>query len=123
MKVLSFDSNIVIDLLIGVQEAADEIRVADQPWISRVTWIEVLSKIDEGSSIGATERVLSRFAIDELSEPISHRAPALRRGGRKLKLADAVILASAQINGRTLVTRNTKDFPPGSPGVHVPYTL
>ena len=40
---------------------------------------------------------------------------------RSLKRADAVILASAQVNGRVLVTRNTQDFPASMPGLHVPY--
>ena len=40
-----------------------------------------------------------------------------------MKLLDAFILATAQVNGAILVTRNTKDFPATMPGVRVPYTL
>ena len=36
---------------------------------------------------------------------------------------DAIILATAQIRGRVLVTRNTRDFPANMPGIRVPYTL
>ena len=63
------------------------------------------------------------FMIDELSIPIGQHAAALRRERPRLKLADAVILASAQFNQRILVTRNTKDFPASTPGVRVPYTF
>jgi hypothetical protein len=40
-----------------------------------------------------------------------------------MKLLDAMILATAQVNGAILVTRNTKDFPANMPGIRVPYTL
>ena len=36
---------------------------------------------------------------------------------------DAFILATAQVNGAILITRNTKDFPVNMPGIRVPYTL
>jgi len=47
----------------------------------------------------------------------------MRRRERKVKLPDAIILATAELEGRLLVTRNTKDFPSDDPGVRVPYTL
>ncbi len=40
-----------------------------------------------------------------------------------MKLLDAIILATAQVNGAILITRNTHDFPAAMPGVRVPYTL
>ena len=40
-----------------------------------------------------------------------------------MKLLDALILATAQIYGAILVTRNTRDFPATMPGIRVPYTL
>jgi hypothetical protein len=40
-----------------------------------------------------------------------------------MKLLDAFILATAQVNGAILITRNTKDFPVNMPGIRVPYTL
>jgi predicted nucleic acid-binding protein len=51
------------------------------------------------------------------------RAAALRRERPRLKLPDAIILATAQTRGRVLVTRNTKDFPAEMPGIRVPYVL
>lgn len=41
---------------------------------------------------------------------------ALVRRTNKLKLLDAMILATAQVSGRVLVTRNTKDFGEGGKG-------
>ena len=43
--------------------------------------------------------------------------------GTKMKLLDAMILATAQVNGAILVTRNTTDFPAQMPGIRVPYVL
>ena len=66
---------------------------------------------------------LSHFGLDEIDEEIAQRAAALRRDRPRLKSPDAIILATAQIRGRVLVTRNIKDFPAAMPGIRVPYTL
>lgn len=118
----SFDTNILIDALNGIVAAQTLLDEVEDRWISRLTWIEVLSKVDE-CALKETELMLSAFEIDEVTVLISERAAQLRNERRRLKLVDAVILASAQVNGRMLATRNTKDFPAGTPGIHVPYTL
>ena len=119
MSRYSFDSNILIDSLNGDVVARSEIARAERPSISRVTWIEVLSK-ERGGTLRQIELFLSGFSIDEVDIRISARAAALRRERPRLKLADAVILASAQVHQRILVTRNTKDFPADMPGIRVP---
>ncbi|MET0180419.1 MAG: PIN domain-containing protein [Novosphingobium sp.] len=122
MSGYSFDSNILIESLNGEAVARAEIARVDRPWISRVTWIEVLSK-ERGGTLKVIERFLAGFSVDELDARIAAHAAALRRERPRLKLADAVILASAQVNHRILVTRNTKDFPPAMPGIRVPCFL
>lgn len=122
MSGVSFDSNILIDALNGNAAAQDELERASDRWISRVTWIEVMSKVND-TTLRPTELLLSAFDVDELTPEIGRRAATLRNARRKLLLPDAVILASAQLGGRVLVTRNSKDFPPDMPGIHVPYTL
>lgn len=87
-----------------------------------MAWIEVLSKGGEGVIQDALT-FLSRFGLDEIDEEISRRAAALRRERPRLKSPDAIILATAQIRGRVLITRNTKDFPAAMPGIRVPYVL
>ncbi|MDP9057317.1 MAG: type II toxin-antitoxin system VapC family toxin [Pseudomonadota bacterium] len=121
MSGYSFDSNILIDALNGTPEAHAEIARVERPSISRITWIEVLSK-ERGGTLRIIENFLDGFEIDELDARISRHAAALRRERAGLKLADSVILASAQVNHRILVTRNTKDFPAEMPGIRVPYT-
>jgi predicted nucleic acid-binding protein len=122
----TFDANIVIDALAGYEPARSEIQRAvaqgSRPWISRMAWIEVLSK---GDTVVVKEALafLSNFGLDEIDEEISLRAAALRRDRPRLKSPDAIILATALTRGRVLVTRNTKDFPAEMPGIRVPYQL
>jgi predicted nucleic acid-binding protein len=121
----AFDSNILIDLLRGQAEARAELRRAvdlGRVWISRMVWIEVMSK-GAGEGLERAKKLLSNFGVDELDSEIAERAAALRRDRPRLKSPDAIILATAQTRGRVLVTRNTKDFPANMPGVRVPYSL
>lgn len=126
MSGFSFDSNILVDTLVGHAPAGLEIRRAfaagSRAWISRVVWIEVLSR-GSPEELRKAERLLSGFAIDEVDAEISARAAALRRDRPRLRLPDAIILASALVRGRVLITRNIKDFPANMPGVRVPYIL
>lgn len=122
MSAASFDSNILIDALRGHGHAQAELERVDDRWISRITWIEIMSRVDDGS-VKPTTSLLAAFMIDELDAEIAARAAMLRNERRSLKLPDAVILASAQVRGRILVTRNTRDFPAKLPGIRVPYTL
>lgn len=122
MSTASFDSNILIDALNGYERAERELERVSESWISRVTWIEVMSRVDE-ATVAPTRLLLSAFKVDELDTQIAERAALLRNERRSLKVADAIILASAQVRGRILVTRNTKDFPANMPGIRVPYTI
>ncbi len=122
----SLDANILIDALIGHRPAQVEmgriVETGSRMWISRMAWIEALSKGDD-IVVREAVRFLSRFGLDEIDEEISMRAAALRRQRAGLKSPDAIILATAQARGRVLITRNTRDFPATMPGIRVPYTL
>ena len=85
-----------------------------------MVWIEVLSK-GSVASIRDAAAFLSGFGVDELDEEVADRAAALRRERPRLKSPDAIILATALVRGRVLVTRNTRDFPASMPGIRVPY--
>jgi predicted nucleic acid-binding protein len=115
-----FDTNILIDALARRPQALAELRRATRPWISRVTWIEVLAGVPVPARV-ETEQYLAHFSIRELSPEIARRAADLRFHKRSLKLPDAVIFASAQEHGAILVTRNVKDFPAAMPGIRIPY--
>ena len=116
-----FDTNIVIDMLHNRPAAWAELRSITRAWISRMTWIEVMSGVPDAAA-NETEEFLRLFAMSEIDEEIGRRAAALRHQRKSLKSPDAIILASAQVSGRILVTRNTKDFPAEMPGIRVPYS-
>lgn len=120
MSQIHFDTNIVIDALHDRPEAWSEIKRATRAWISRMTWIEVLAGVPEGANAD-TEEFLKLFAMSEIDEEVARRAAAIRHQRKSMKVPDAVILASAQVSGRILVTRNIKDFPENMPGIRVPY--
>lgn len=122
MSDIHFDTNIVIDVLHNRPLAWAELKRARRAWISRMTWIEVMAGVPD-SATAETEEFLRLFAMHEIDEEVSRRAAAIRHQRKSIKIPDAVILASAQVAGRILVTRNTKDFPAEMPGIRVPYNV
>lgn len=126
MSGFTYDSNILIDALGGSTLAKAELArgasLGGRVWISRMVWVEVMSK-GSPQDMRQTEHFLTGFGIDEVDGEIGGRAAALRRERPRLKSPDAIILATAQLRNRLLVTRNTKDFPAEMPGIRVPYIL
>ncbi len=116
-----FDSNIVIDWLNRQPKAKAELLRYKRHRISRIVWTEVLAG-EELEDREAVQQVISAFEVVEIDARISSAAADIRHR-TKMKLMDAYILATAQVNGAILITRNTKDFPVEMPGIRVPYKL
>jgi len=114
-----FDTNILIDYLNAVPEARDELLRYEQRSISIITWMEVLIGARPEHS-AATRGFLNGFDVIALDGSIAESAVRLRQEHR-IKLPDAIIWASAEVHAMLLVTRNTKDFPAGDPGIRIPY--
>jgi len=117
-----FDTNILIDYLNGVYEAADEIRQYEERNIRILTWMEVLAGINNTVEENVIHGFLSTFNIIDLDIHTAERAVKLRKTHR-MKLPDAIIYATAQESGCIFVTRNSKDFQPSWPDVRVPYQI
>jgi len=115
------DSNILIGHLKGLVQAQTEFDRYENRAISIVTWIELLAGSTAANETGV-RALLESFDTVDLDRDVATEAASLRRAYR-IKLPDAVIWASARTQGRLLVTRNTKDFPAGDPGVRVPYAV
>jgi hypothetical protein len=117
-----FDTNILIDHLNGVARATRELKRSADPAISMITWIEVMT----GASTQDEEAILRAFLLNfqclPVSSVVAERAAGVRRQMR-IKMLDAIILATSEVVGRVLVTRNVKDFPSGVRGVKVPYKV
>jgi len=116
-----FDTNILIDYLNEAPQARAEIQRYSDKAISIVTWMEVMVGADP-SVEAATCAFLDDFELLGLDEKVAERAVRLRRSHR-IRLPDAIIWATAQVNSMLLVTRNTKDFPASDPGIRAPYRL
>jgi predicted nucleic acid-binding protein len=116
-----FDTNILIDYLSGIPQARHEIEQYSGRAISIVTWMEVMA----GTTPQDEKQIrafLLTFTTLPLTAEVAERAFDLRRQ-RKIKLADAIIQATAQVEDRLLITRNTRDFPVRDPDIRIPYSL
>ena len=121
MKAL-FDTNVLIDYFRGCHAAAEELKRYSTRLISVMTTMELLvGARDRGDEL-QLRGLLASFEEVELSSPVMERAVMLRRQHR-LKLPDAIVYASAQVEDCPLVTRNHHDFPPAWPDVRIPYAL
>lgn len=117
-----FDTNILIDLFCGRIEAKQTMDLyPPQHAISLITWMEVMVGAKRFHQENQTRMALSAFDVIGVSLEIAERGVSLRQE-YGMKLPDAIILATAHLHRRELVTRNTKDFA-GLPGVILPYSL
>jgi predicted nucleic acid-binding protein len=116
-----FDTKIVVDYLNAVPEARTELQRYTRKAISIITWMEVMVGADHDVE-AETRSFLGGFDVVAVDEHIAERAVSLR-GSHQIKLPDAVIWATAQVHAMLLVTRKTRDFPEGDPGVRAPYKL
>ena len=118
-----FDTNILVDYLNAVPEARTEFKRYTEKAISIVTWMEVMAGAADEAERQALRQFLCAFERAELSEVVMERAARLRSETR-LRLPDAIILATALCASLMLITRNTKDFDTAVwPNIRVPYRV
>ncbi len=115
-----FDTNILIDYLLGIEAARETIERYSVPVISIVTWMEVLVGAVDEEEETAIHPFLDRFERIDISGAIALRAVRLRRA-QHIRLPDAIIWATAQEVGCPLISRDTKAFPRGAGGIILPY--
>ena len=116
------DTNILIDFLGGHREAQGLLASLNGAVISIVSWIEVLAGARSSEEEGMLKAFLDAWPIIPLDVDIAQRAAGIRREQR-IKLPDAIVLATAQREHRKLVTRNTKDFDANDLHIIVPYQI
>lgn len=116
-----FDTNILIDYLDGHGGAKKEVDIFKQRYVSRITWIELLVGAHTKSEEDIIRDFLNKkFELIEIDQEVAELSIQIRKS-TKLKLPDAIILASAECRHCLVVTRNTRDFPIQSPNIRVPY--
>lgn len=129
MAVVLFDTNILIDHTLGIREASRELAGYDRAAISAINWIEVTCALmEEGRAQFEQDLADAGIAILQTTPEIMRRAAEIRSGRnmaigmRVPKLPDCIIWATAEVEGRTIVTRNPDDFGGvANPRVRVPY--
>ena len=115
------DSNIIIYYLNGDSTIYDFIgqhKVISA--ISLITYYEVLNYDFSEQEELTVREFLDGFEVLSVSKNIINKALENRKS-KKIKMADNFILATAQIFGLDIVTRNTKDFEPFTHGLLNPF--
>jgi len=133
MEKVLIDSNILMDLMNGVQAARTEVSYYSDIAISAITWMEVMVGCAMGDNKGQSQQT-SRFLtflsalrvnVIHTDDVIAIRSVEIRAAAlaetpkRQIKLPDAIIAATANALGVTIVTRNPRDF--GASSVRMPY--
>jgi predicted nucleic acid-binding protein len=122
------DTNIIVDLLNGVPQSAEEVSYYTDVAMSAITLMELaVGCIKTGTLPQLLAFIQTGIQVIHTDNAISLDAARIRAAGlaanprRNIKLPDAIIGATANASGRTLVTRNPRDF--GASAVRVPYQL
>jgi len=110
-----YDTDVLVWLLRGNDAAAAEVGRADERLLSIISYMELIQGARNQNESRAVKAFLSDFGflVVPLSENIGHRAAiyveeyGLRQG---LRIADALIAATAVENQMTLCTSNQKHY-------------
>ena len=116
-----FDTNILVDHLLGISQAKQQIENYDTRIISVITWMEIMVGANPKSELQLTNFLLA-FTVAPISTTTAQLAVEIRKK-LKIKLPDAIILAAAEEYECILLTRNTKDFSESDPRIRVPYKI
>ena len=104
------DSNIIIYLSKGELDIGDVSEKYDDFYISIITYLEVLGfQFKDKGEMEIIKELLSNFEMININPEIAENVISIRQQ-KKIKLPDAIILATAQFLGCDLLTRNVKDF-------------
>lgn len=118
------DTDVIIDYLRGKSDAVAYIEgLANPLLISVITVAELYSGVREGDERKALGSFVSAFELVAVTNDMAVKGGLFCRDYRKshnVGLADAIIAATAEAKGATLVTLNDKHFPMLA-SVHVPY--
>ena len=115
-----FDTNILIDYLIGKKKKKKEIEQYQSPQISIITKMEILVGVTDNEEI--IKEFLNGFNIIPLNDEIAEIAVNIRKEN-KIKIPDAIIWATAKYTDSLLITRNTKDFQELGADIKIPYNI
>ncbi len=107
------DTDVLIWFLRGQSSAGEAIARCRSVELSAVTYMELVQRVRDKNEIRMLRRTirLKEWRILPLTEDVSHRATMYIEGyalSDGLRVADALIAASAVQSGATLMTANTR---------------
>ncbi len=112
---LLFDTDVLIDYLRGYPPAIDYFKESTgRQLVSVITVAELFTGVRDGNERHVLEEFLSTFQIVSLNQAMAVAGGQFRRAYLKshgVGIADALIAATAQNEGASLVTFNGKHFP------------
>jgi len=114
------DSDVLLDFLDGFAPAGEELARYRQRCVSIISWMELMVGAKTPAEEETRREFLTHFLVLPLTSEVAEETMVLRRKHR-LKLPDAVILATAITENCLLVSRNRKHFPANQPNVRFPY--
>jgi len=121
---LLVDTDVIIDYLRSVPNAVAYLESRDEVLlVSAITVSELYAGVREGKERVILARFLAAFEMVPVDHAIAEKGGLFRRDFGKSHgtgLADAIIAATAELQGASLVTLNTKHFPMLK-AVFVPY--
>ena len=109
------DTDVLIWFLRGRRSAREAVARCRSVELSAVTYMEIVQGVRDKSELGMLRRTirLNGWRILPLTEDISHRATMYVEGyalSDGLRVADALIAASAVQSGSALMTANTRHY-------------
>ncbi|APG62255.1 VapC toxin family PIN domain ribonuclease [Sphingorhabdus lutea] len=116
-----FDSDILTDWLRGVPSAKQELSRYAQHRMSRICWTELMA-CEPLETRRNLQKILYPIEVVEVDARIADAAATIMYRNN-IALQRAIILATAQVNGSILITRNIKDFSAEMPGIRIPYKI
>ncbi|WP_296002062.1 PIN domain-containing protein [Rugamonas sp.] len=128
MTIVLFDTNILIDNFAGMPAAVVELSNYDDAIISSITWMEVACKMDSASKLSFNALLAAAgIRVVHPNDDIMERTAVIRGHSLttppKIKLLDCIIRATAESQGRLVITRNPVDFGGEGLTVRVPYDV
>ncbi len=119
LQAVIFDTDVLVHYLRGERRAADLLRLAPYPLrkLSAVAYMELLQGAADRREMNTIRRDIRRnfSEILAIDEPISHQAIRLMERHaipHGLRVADALIAATALVRGLLLATANERHYRP-----------
>lgn len=132
MAIALIDTNIVIDFFNGVPNARSELLYYTDLAISNITYMEFAIGLRRDVGRGTITPAefadsmarLAGIMVIQINQKITDkaidiRANSLLGSNKGIKLPDAIVLATAESEGRYMVTRDVMGYP--SPLIRIPY--